>query len=145
MVGTAHPSTTPERFDVTFRVSSRARRGAARAFHRPTWWIRRATGTTRLRLVISPFDVQLQPQQAVQTVRSFTLPGGAKPVGVVITRKGFDFPAAASLAMTTACSTSARWCGCRRRRPSSTKHVRLLGALCLDRGDKAGVRRSAHH
>jgi hypothetical protein len=80
--------------DVTFRISSRARRVAQRernvvVYLRDGRGHRYDPGPEEGGV---PFDVRLEPLQQVTTTRAFTVPAGASDVGLVIARGGFPFP-----------------------------------------------------
>jgi hypothetical protein len=81
-------------YDVTFRVSSRARRATQR--ERNVLVYLRDADNRRFDPHPSseapPFDVQLGPLQAVTTVRRFVVPPSAKDIGLIVTRSGFPFP-----------------------------------------------------
>jgi hypothetical protein len=79
-------------YEVTFRLSSRARRIAQRERF-VVAYLRDAHGRRYdpdAGGAVVPFDVRLDPQQAVTTTRRFTVPAEARDLGVVITREG-DF------------------------------------------------------
>jgi hypothetical protein len=83
------------RYEVTFRVSSRARRVVQRE-RNVVVYLRDASGR-RYEAQPEPateprFDVQLSPGEAVSTVRSFIVPAGARDVGLVVARGGVPFP-----------------------------------------------------
>ncbi len=81
-------------WEVTFRVSSRARRVTQR--ERGTRvWLRDSAGrryAAEAGAGEPPFDVELGPGDAVLTRRRFALPAGARPSGIVLGRSGFPFP-----------------------------------------------------
>jgi hypothetical protein len=79
--------------EVTFRLSSRARRVAQRERF-VVAYLRDARGRRYdpdPSLTDPPFDVRLEPQQAVTTTRRFTVPADAPDLGLVVAREG-DFP-----------------------------------------------------
>jgi len=83
------------RYDVTFRLSSRARRVAQRERF-VVVYLRDADGR---RYDPEPgaagpqFDVLLAPQETVTTSRSFSVPPNARGLGVVVAREGgYDIP-----------------------------------------------------
>lgn len=92
--GRPAPGTDANTWDVTFRLSSRARRvsqsergvlayvrdGAAHRYDGER-------GPSD-----PPFDVRLDPSQVLFTHRRFLLPAGAAPREVVLTRAGIPFP-----------------------------------------------------
>jgi len=87
-------ATDPSTLDVTFRVSSRARRVSQRerfvlVYLRDDHG-RRIDGDAGPADV--PFDVRLEPSETVMTHRRFVLPAGSLPGAVVLTRGGFPFP-----------------------------------------------------
>jgi hypothetical protein len=81
-------------YEVTFRVSSRARRVAQRE-RGVTVYLRDGRGHRYDPDPGAdvPFDVMLEPGQAVTTTRAFTVPFGVPIVGLVIAKGGaFPFP-----------------------------------------------------
>jgi len=86
---------TAVRYDVTFRVRSRARR----AMQREPNVVVYLTDAAGRRLdpepedaAQPPFDVELSPGQSVRTARTFLAPAGWRDVGLVVARSGFPFP-----------------------------------------------------
>jgi hypothetical protein len=77
-------------YEVTFRLSSRAQRVSQRE-HGVTVYLRDARGRRYdpdPAVSAVPFDVELQPGQAVDVMRVFTVPSSAAGVGLVVTREG---------------------------------------------------------
>lgn len=78
------------RFDVTFRLSSRARRVAQRERF-VVVYLRDSQGA-RYNPVVDPdsvpFDTLLEPIQSITTTRRFLVPKNAAIVGVVVAREG---------------------------------------------------------
>lgn len=87
------PGDTGGAYDVTFRLSSRARRVAQRERF-VVAYLRDARGRRYdpdSRAADVPFDVRLEPQQAVTATRRFRVPADAHDLGVIIAREG-DIP-----------------------------------------------------
>ncbi len=81
-------------YEVTFRVSSRARRVTQR-MRGVRVWLEDAAGrryAAERAAGEPPFDVELGPGDAVLTRRRFTLPALARPSGIVLGRSDFPFP-----------------------------------------------------
>lgn len=78
------------RYDVTFRLASRARRVAQRERFVAVYLLdergRRYAPATDATEV--PFDTLLQPEETVATIRRFLVPADAKLAGLVVTRGG---------------------------------------------------------
>jgi hypothetical protein len=89
------PDAAERTYDVTFRLSSRARRVSQR--ERGVLVYMRDAGGRRYEgesgPADAPFDVQLGPSETVTTHRRFVLPPGAAARDVVLTRGGIPFPA----------------------------------------------------
>ena len=88
------PAAGGTRYDVTFRLRSRARRVPQRernvvVYLRDQAGRRYDAGEEESG---PPFDVVLQPGETAATTRSFVLPAGAQDVGVVVSRGGVPFP-----------------------------------------------------
>jgi hypothetical protein len=78
------------RYEVTFRLSSRAR-GISQRERFVVAYLRDAAGRrydARPDSTSPPFDVLLAPLQALTTTRAFDLPTDARDVGVVVAREG---------------------------------------------------------
>jgi hypothetical protein len=88
------PESSARMYDVTFRLSSRARRISQRE-RGVVVYMRDANGRRydgESGPADAPFDVRLGPQETVVTHRRFFLPRAASARDVVITRGGFPFP-----------------------------------------------------
>ncbi len=88
------PAAAGSGYEVTFRLSSRARRVSQRE-RGVQVWLRDAAGrryTAERGAGEPPFDVELGPGETVLTRRRFALPAGARPSGIVLGRSGFPFP-----------------------------------------------------
>lgn len=89
------PERTERAYDVTFRLSSRARRVSQRE-RGVVVYLRDSTGRRydgERRPADATFDVLLGPQETVLTHRRFVLPHAASARDIVITRGGLPFPA----------------------------------------------------
>jgi len=81
-------------YEVTFRISSRARRVAQRE-RGVTVYLRDGSGHRYGPVPGAdvPFDVRLEPLQQITATRTFTVPPGVPDVGLVVARgNGFPFP-----------------------------------------------------
>jgi hypothetical protein len=82
-------------YEVTFRISSRARRVAQRE-RGVVVYLEDGRGRrydADPRVADAPFDVRLEPLQQVTTTRAFTVPADAPAVGLVVWRtSGMPFP-----------------------------------------------------
>ncbi len=80
------------RYEVTFRLASRARRVAQRERFVAVYLIdergRRYAPATDATEVPPPFDTLLQPEETVATIRRFLVPTDAKVAGLVVARGG---------------------------------------------------------
>ena len=92
--GRPAPGTVANTWDVTFRLSSRARRVSQRE-RSVLVCVRDGAGRRydgERGPSDAPFDVRLDPSQVLFTRRRFFLPAGAAPREVVLTRAGIPFP-----------------------------------------------------
>jgi hypothetical protein len=85
-------ASTGIRYEVTFRLASRARRVAQRERFVAVYLLdergRRYAPATDATEVPAPFDTLLQPEETVATIRRFLVPADAKVAGLVVARGG---------------------------------------------------------
>jgi hypothetical protein len=88
------PTSNSAKYEVRFRISSRAQRATQRELGVVAYIVDEAGQrfTAAASPQEPPFDVRLLPLGAVDTTRIYNVPAGAKVTGLEFSRTGFPFP-----------------------------------------------------